>query len=269
MEPVARLVGIGKPLPIETFSGRLPTGMFKGSPFVDFQGVTAEGVDFSGRHFETFTTEGSTFEDCDFSNCRFESGHLGSTSQSTYRHCRFDRSSLQKLLPGPSRFENCSFEKMRLSNWWPTSAEFLGCTFSGQFSSLVLSGVPLFPYDTPGRLVPWRTRNEFRNNDFSRANLVFPDFRWGLVLAGNLWPSGPDYVYLDRWRERLANALHDVALWPQDRDREAALWFIRLKQRDGRERQEEMLFRPKDFERKAVPPTAMKRLLETLQAPLP
>jgi uncharacterized protein YjbI with pentapeptide repeats len=268
MEPVVRVIGKGKPLPIEKFTGPIATGRFAGSAFVDFRGAYAEGVDFSGLHFESFTTDGSTFIECDFSRCRFESGHLDHFRQSVFRGCRFDRSQLKKLLPGPSRFEGCSFEQMRLADWWPNSAEFVGCQFSGRFVGLYLAGAPQFPNDAPERLIPWRTQNEIRDNDFSRAELIFPDFRYGVELEANAWPSGPEYVYLDRWQERLIRAIAEVARWPHEADREAAMWFIRLHRVDGREHQAEILFRPLDFTPRPVPDRVWARLLPGFRAPL-
>ena len=167
---------------------------------IELRDVTAEGVDFSRRHFEHLGTEGSVFVDCDFSRCRFEAGYLDNIRPSVFRRCRFDQAQLRKLLAGPSRFEHCSFERMRLTNWWPHSAEFVGCSFSGSFRNLFISGVPLFPNNHPERLISWRSRNEFHDNDFSRAELIFPDFRWGISLSANSLPTGPEYVYLAHWQ---------------------------------------------------------------------
>jgi len=267
MEPVVRVVGKRRPLPIERFSGRMPAGKFRGGPFVDLHGVFAEGLDFSGRHFEHLSTDGSTFIDCDFSRCRFETGYLDNSRQSVFRRCRFDRSNLKKLLPGPGRFEDCSFEEMKLTDWWPDSAEFIGCRFSGRFVGLYLAGTPQFPNDTPDRLIPWRTRNEFHDNDFSRAELVFPDFRYGVPLSSSSWPTGPEYVFLDRWQERLVRAIAEVATWSDTADREAALWFIRLHRVDGREEQAEILLRPSDFV-SSLPDRVWARLVARLQAPI-
>lgn len=266
MEYRVRVVGRGKPLPIETFTGRIPPGRFTGGPFVKLEGAIAEGVDFSRRRFEDFATEGSTLVDCDFSRCRFEGGYLDDARQSIFRRCRFDRSAMRPLLFGPSRFESCSFEGMKLADWRPESAEFVDCRFSGRFDGVIFSAIPQPPNDRPERMIPWRTRNEFRGNDFSRADLRFPDFRWGVDVTANTWPSGPDYLYLERWQERLERALAAVARWEEDDLRERALWWLRMERRDGREFQQEILFRPADWA--SIPSATWRRLLPLLTAPL-
>ncbi len=261
-----RVVGRGTPLPIETFSGRLPPGRFTGGPFVKLDGVTAEGVDFGGRHFEYFATEGSRFVDCDFSRCRFEADYFDARRTSVFRGCRFDRSGLQHVRIGVSRFEACTFEEMKLRDWRVESAEFVDCRFSGRFDGVVFSAVPQPPFDRPERMIPWRTRNEFLGNDFSRADLRFPDFRWGIDLAANTWPSGPEYLYLERWQERLGRALAAVARWPEDDLRERALWWLRMERSDGRQHQEQILWRPADWT--SMPEAVWERLLPLLTAPL-
>lgn len=247
MDWEVRVVGRRRPLPIETISGRVPPGRFRGGAFVKFDGATAEGVDFSGLNFEYLAAAGSTFVDCDFTRCRFESGSLSGSLTTLFQRCRFDRLRPGALLWGVSRFEACSFGDLRLKDWRVESTEFVACTFSGRIDGIVLCGVPQPPHDRPERLVPWRTRNEFRGNDFSRVDLRFPDFRWGVDVLANTWPSGPDYLLLDHWQERLERALAAVARWPEDDQRELALWWIGTERQDGRERQEATVLRPADW----------------------
>lgn len=179
MDHEARVVRAGKPPPIVRMSGPLAPGPFEGGDWVALEQVTAHGVDFSRRRFEYFATEGSTFVDCDFSRTRFESGSLDGSRTSLFQHCRFNRADVRGLLVGVSRFENCEFRDLRVTDWRVEAAEFIGCRFAGRFNGLLLRGVPPPPFDRRERMIPWRTRNEFRGNDLSQADLRFPDLRNG------------------------------------------------------------------------------------------
>lgn len=266
MQYEARVVGVGKPRPIEHLTGLLQPGRFQGGDDVKLDGVTAERVDFSGRRFKHFRVEGSTFTDCDFSRVRIESGSLDAARTSTFIRCRFDGLRPGATIWGVSRFVACSFSEMRLKDWRPEPAEFIDCRFSGRFDGVVLFGAPQPPYDQPERMIPWRTRNEFRGNDFSAADLRFPDFRFGVDLAANTWPTGPDYLYLDRWQERLLRTIAEVARWHDDAERETALWWLRFKREAGRDQQTETLVRIPDWD--AEPKAAWPRLWASLAADL-
>lgn len=261
------VVGAGRPLPIDRIQGKIPPGQFTGGGSVALDAVIAEGVDFSGRRFAYLSAEGSTFIDCDFSRCRFDGGHLDASRTSLFLRCRFDRAKIDRLAFGVSRFEECSFDRMTVDDWWIRAAELVDCRFSGRFSGGYFAAFPEAPYDQPDRMIPWRIRNEFRGNDFSRAELRFPDFRWGVDLSANIWPSEPEYVYLDRWQERLVRATASVGRWEEDKVRERALWWLRFHRSDGRERQEQILFRPSDWA-DIEPTNTWDRLVELLRKPL-
>ena len=250
----ARVIGVGRPPPTVRVTGVIPPGRFSGGDDVLLDGVTAERVDFSRLRFQYIATQGSTFVDCDFSQMRIESGSFDAARTSVFVRCRFDGFQPGATLFGVSRFEGCNFEDMRLKDWWVAAAEFIDCRFSGRFDGILLHGVPPPPHDRRERMIPWRTRNEFRGNDLSRADLRFPDFRYGVNLAANTWPAGPDYLYLERWQERLDRALAEVARWPDDAEREQALWWLRSERSHGREQQQQMLVRTADW---VIEPHAM------------
>jgi hypothetical protein len=264
MEPLVRVVGLGRPLPVEKVTGTLPPGPFQGGDHVAFDGALVERVDFSRRRFEYLATAGSTFIDCDFTRVRIRSGFLDASRTSRFIGCRFDGLQPGALLWGVSRFEHCSFENVRWKGWQPDAAEFVECRFSGRFDGVVWSGVPVPPFNTPDRLIPWRTRNEFRGNDFSRADLRFPEFRNGLDVLANTWPSGPSYLLLDRLPERIERALAEVSRWAEGEQRERALWWLRLHREAGG--QAEVLIRPADWD--VRPAETWPRLWASLEARL-
>lgn len=266
MRPVARRVRSIGPLPIRKISGTLRSGRFAPEPFVDFAAATARGVDFSGLRFEHFLADGSVFESCDFSGCKFGTGHMAGYHQTYFIGCVFDGAQVAKLIPGPTRFEACSFRRARLDDWRPKSAEFVDCTISGRIRNLYFSRKP--EYETPETLIPWRDTNEFRGNDFSGAELIFPDFQWGVDLSLNRWPSGPTYAYLENWQERLKRALSEVSKWSASEDRQAALQFIGFHRQGGRGSQQQILFRPSDWAGKAMRPEVMDVLLESFRRPI-
>lgn len=263
MKPTVRVVGRGKPMPLERYSDTIPSGRFAGGDHVGFEDAHAEGVDFSGRRFEYLQTVGSTFVDCDFSGVVLKSGALSPGRQSRFIGCRFDGIRPGPTIWGISRFEGCSFERLRLKGWDARACEFVDCRFSGRVDSLVLFGRLQPPYDEPDRVHPWRDRNELRGNDFSRLDLRFPDLRWGVDMASNRWPASPDYLFLDRWPERLMGALAIVSRWPEDEQRERALWWLGLQRKDGRGEQTDMLIRIDDWT--SPPSETWGRLWATLR----
>lgn len=174
-------------------------------------GAIANRVDFGQRTYEFFATEGSAFSECSFLNARFTAGYLDAAHTSVFTDCRFDGETLQKLGLGPTRFVRCSFENVRIASLEVRAAEFVDCRLSGKIGQLVVWAQPEFPYNSPDRLSPWRLSNEFRGNDLSQLEVHDPDFRGGVRLAVNTMPSGPEYVYLDRWPERARRGVAAVS----------------------------------------------------------
>jgi hypothetical protein len=240
--------GAPRAAPPRLIAGQALSGRFEGGPRVRLEGITAVGVDFSGLKFEYLGTEGCYFERCDFRRVRLEAASIDGHRSSRFVGCRFDGfRPTPGAIFGSSRFEDCSFENLKLKNWWPVAAEFVGCRFSGVLDGLQLWGAPPPPWNQPGKISPRRTRNEIRGNDFTRAELRYPDFRGGLDLAVNRWPTGDDYLYLDRWAARVDKVRQAVSRWPVEADRERALWWLRIHASDGHELQQQILVRTPDW----------------------
>lgn len=126
---------------------------------------------------------------------------------------------------------------------------------------------PVKPHDSPDRLVPWREVNEFRGNDFTDALLRSPDFRGGVILPDNSWPTY-GCILLDRWQERLVHAIAAVSRWDNVQEGERALWWVRLHRSSGRELQDTNLIRPEEWN-DIEPRTIWVRLWELLTRPMP
>lgn len=247
-------------------AGRIPKGRFPDVPGVVFEGSVAEEVDFSRQSFELFGADDATFVRCDFRRVRFESGYLGARRMCHFVECTFDEMKPGPLIWGSARFERCSFQGIRMSEWWLGASEFVDCQFSGRVKSLQLWATPQPPWDQPDHLSPFRTTNVFEGNDLTRVDLSFPEFSGGVRVFANSWPSGPDYLLLDRWQLRLTRAIEHVARWTDADARERALWWIRLHRQDGRERQDEILIRTSDW--RLSPEDMWDRLWALLAEPL-
>jgi hypothetical protein len=259
MESRISKVTIGKPVPLEEIESVRLSGRYRGGAFVRMSSVTAVGVDFSGLKFDYLGTVRCVFEDCDFRRVRIDAGSI---DRARFVRCRFDGFRPRRnALFGDLRFEDCTFENVKLKDWWPEAAEFIGCRFTGVLQGLQLWGSPP-PWNVTD---PPRSVNEIRDNDFTGAALIFPDFRAGVDLAANRWPSGPDYLLLDRWPARVERARAAVARWPDDAERELALWWLRQEGMGGRELQLQALIHTpdwKDIEPRAVWPKLWALLAE-------
>jgi hypothetical protein len=204
---------------------------------VDFENVTVERVDFSRLKINAFTSSGSRFVDCDFSRTRFElAGGFSYDPPSTFVGCRFERSDLRAMfLLNSTRFERCAFVNARIVGWKSYCAEFVDCTFEGKIVRSRFCGRPSGPYScarTAGR-----ERNEFRGNDFSRAELIDTEFTYGIDIDAQRWPDHPVYVRFERWMERVHRARAVIARWPDDRERERALEILDILHGLGMEEQ--------------------------------
>jgi uncharacterized protein YjbI with pentapeptide repeats len=178
-----------------------------------FHGVRVESVDFSGLLFEQFVAESSLFVDCDFSRVRFANGHLGlresgggpAPVQTTYRDCRFDRADMwsrngMTLWLGQSRFERCSFERTKVRMWFSHDAEFVECMFPTRIESCRFFGRPVHQTNPP------RQVNEFRDNDFSEADIRGTTFEEGINLASQRWPESDEYFIIRIGKDRVEKA---------------------------------------------------------------
>jgi hypothetical protein len=263
-----KVVGVRAPRPVQRVTGRIPSGRFEATrEVVSFDAVTAVDVDFSGITFDHIVTGGSLFERCDFSRVRVNSGFFDSSRASRFVGCNFDRFNPGRAFFGGSRFEDCTFTNLRVKGWRAAACEFVRCTFTGRVRELVLSGTPEAPWDQPDRMNPWRTTNEVRDNDFSGAELPFFEPRNGVDLTLNRLPTGPDYLYLDRWHERAWRTRHAVLAWSDEALRDRAQWWLDIETSQGRERQEQILVHKPDWEGtgpKATWPKLWAALVEVL-----
>lgn len=219
-------------------------GRFEIDPRVTywFEDVTVAGVDFSKSRFGVrldlvggFRAEHSTFVDCDFRGVRFERATFGGfDSQSVYRGCRFDHATLidrtttRALRLGNARFEHCSFDGAKIRGWFPVDlAEFVGCSFATRLDRCAFYGAP-----SPRQPVA-RTRNEFVDNDFSRAELVYTTFCRGIDLDAQRWPQ-QGYVRLEDAGARLREAYGRTDEVPDELRLDVQAW-LRTFERSARE----------------------------------
>jgi hypothetical protein len=185
-----------------------------------FRNATVIRCDIGGQRIPIFQVEATTFDSCDFSRVRVDAGTLGVLPFATYRDCRFVKSDLSRVLPGVARFERCLFEKARIDKWFAFQAEFVECTFVGPIKSVRFYGT-VGPPELIQRI--GRTTNEFRDNDFSQADLVDVEFVGGIDLDAQRWPDSPPYQRIDLLADRLRAGRAVVEGWPPSPDREAAL----------------------------------------------
>jgi hypothetical protein len=191
-----------------------------------FDRVVVSDVDFSRSRFLVFNSVGCRFENCDFSRTRFDlSGGFSLDPPSTFRSCVFDGAHLRAMWAlGATRCERCTFIGARIESWQSDCAEFVACIFGGRIVRSRFSGRPQgLCAATVGR-----TFNEFRANDFSRADLVDSSFTNGIDLSAQLWPSDPVYTRFDRPAERVRSAQADVSRWAVGADRDHALRLLEI-----------------------------------------
>lgn len=229
-----------------------------------FDSVHASNVDFSGSTFWHFIANGSMFSDCSFDRVRM-SGTLSGSTQSVFRRCSFKRAHLRNAFPGQARFEECQFDHANIKGWRSTRAEFVGCTFAGRIEDVMFFGRPWAP--EAERVRPPRSINEFRGNDFRLSDLRDFSLVDGIQIEAQLWPTGPQYIMLDRIKERIHLVRAQVAKWPDAKAREAALLMLRV-QEEVRREQDTLFARRDDID--VVPARIRDRVWALLkEAPLP
>lgn len=248
IEVRAKLKGRVPPTERAIVSGELRGGRLNvGSKHVEFDGAHVIDVDLSGMSFESFRVRESTFERCDFR--RFRSPKtvpaFGSQAprQTVYRECRFENADLRHPLLGEARFERCVFDGAKIERWASTHAEFVDCHFAGKIVSSNFCGrapdVSTYVRRTPGR----ERRNEFRDNDFSSAELVDTAFKFGIDIAAQRWPQSPEYIRLDRLAERFARVRKEIEAWSSESDRKSGLEMLYLYSHYGYEEQQDLFAR--------------------------
>lgn len=251
-------------------SGVIAHERFKEVPSIAFEGAVGERLDFTRASIEIFTAAGSRFADCDFRYAKLGGGGLGSAGRQTvYSNCRFDHADLRQMWDlGNVRFESCVFDYAKIHGWWADAPEFVDCHFAGKLTQCRFAGRPWAPaWAEPGRLVPPRSSNDFRGNDFRNAQLVDCSFVYGVPLASNAWPDGDGYVRLDRWQERVTLARSVVASWPEADSRETALDVLRIYSGHGFAEQDEIIVRRYDLPR--IPKELADRVWAVLASAVP
>jgi hypothetical protein len=126
------------------------------------------------------------------------------------------------------------------------------CVFAGRISDVRFSGRPFDVERDHERntrfyaqarakhptLPPYseleRRHNDFLRNDFRDAELDEVSFEYGIDIDGQMMPAGPQYLRLDRPRERILRARAIVARWPEDTLRERALFTLQLLSEPGK-----------------------------------
>jgi hypothetical protein len=137
---------------------------------------------------------------------------------SVYQDCTFDHVDFGLrgggFDVGEARFERCTFRYCSYRWFRSSHADFIDCTFIGVMQSAWFWGTTPVGEERP-------LRNRFTGNDLSRAKPRRVLFRNGVDLSSNRLPEGPDYLHLDRFRERLQAARLAVAAWPEEQRRDA------------------------------------------------
>jgi hypothetical protein len=117
---------------------------------------------------------------------------------------------------GEARFERCTFRYCNYRQFEARHADFIDCTFIGVMKSARFWGTTPKGDDRP-------RRNQFTGNDLSRTKPRRVEFRNQVDLRSNRLPEGPEYLHLDRFRERLERARLAVADWPEEQRRHAEI----------------------------------------------
>lgn len=261
--PRYRLVDKGKlpPTPHLIVTSDLQSQRFKVPPNtkVEFRGIQATEVDFSGVGFWMYLATSSTFTACDFSRASIESGNLGGDTATIYRRCRFDGADLHNANPFFARFEQCTFDGADFRGFRSFYAEFVECHFAGQIVAAKFFGKPEGLTEVPRDLK--RKVNEFRGNDFRLADLIDTSFMHGIDINSQQWPQDAAYVKLDRIHERLKKARHAVSLWPDEKARKEALVMLQIYSQDA-EDQDGLFARRDDV---TITPSVRERVWDLLQ----
>lgn len=234
--------------------GEVPAGAFEADgKDVAFERARAREVDFSGLVFATFTAERSEFERCDFESATIRYGPLG-LGGSVFRDCCFDGADLRGVDPGEARFERCSFDEAKIAKWMTHCAEFVECRFATRIVDSVFSG-------TPRNCSVRRRRNEFKGNDFSRAELIDTVFVGGIDLDDQKLPAGDEYVRIRKAQDRIARARAGVEEWEDPEERRLALAELEALERFA-EDQDELFVRRQDADLPAAVAQQLWALVE-------
>ena len=224
------------------------------------------GEDLSGRRIIQFSAVGSRLEDCRFDGARIDNASFGAgKATSEYVRCSFDGVRINFGPGGYARFFACTFRDAKLSNWFCFAVELGRCEFSGLIRKSVFNGtVPKRHRTHAGR-----ERNEFRDNDFSQAELIDVSFRTGIDLSRQRLPSGKDYLYVQDAESVVDRAYAEVSAWQDDGLRSQAMGLIRTLQRTVDGGQQQLLLCESDFVDSArISGKAARAVFELLRNPM-
>lgn len=185
-----------------------------GNVTLEVEGARWDHVDVGGLRIANYVARGALLTDCSFVRCTIEAGVLGHLPMVVYRDCDFERADLHGCSPMFARFERCRFVDTNLVDWRAVDAEFVGCVFTGRLLRVRFSGTPLGAGREALRRI--RTHNDFRDNDFSGADLVDCSITGGVDLDSNRWPQSSDYVIIRSAHERIAAAREQLSALPED-----------------------------------------------------
>lgn len=218
--------------------------------------------DFSGRHLEQFSPDGTAFVRCRFDGVVIDSASFGAGMRdSRYVDCSFNGARLRMFSVGFARLERCSFEDVRIRDFFATGLELVECVFSGRMERGWLDAGVL----EEDAVELGRERNEIRGNDFSRLKFVDFGFAGGVDLTAQKLPAGPEYVYIGDFPAAVRRA-REAMLAESDLDlRREAFSFIQLWEMEVRGGQRQQLLREADYSRNARP--VFRRLVETMTTP--
>ncbi|RLP06015.1 pentapeptide repeat-containing protein [Propionibacterium australiense] len=165
----------------ETESGRPENVVMYGQEF--------DSADFSGGKIDWFSVDRSVFRNCDFRKVRVERASWGGAEWTVFEDCVFDGSRIRFNGVINTRFQNCSFQNVILSKWDSSKFELIGCTFSGRLRSCMFKGRSDSALNAPVNVV--------LDNDFSGAEFIDSDFRWGVDLTRQKLPEGLSVFYAE------------------------------------------------------------------------
>ena len=234
---------------------------------VMLQRATIAEVDFSRAAFDLLAPSDCVFIDCDFRRATVDrrlQPLFRARRRNVFRGCRFDGADLRGTDPGSSRFEACVFDGALLDGWNAQTAEFVDCRFAGRIAHVRFYGRPWGP--AAAALVPARTVNEFRGNDFRDGDLVDVAFLMGIDVSRQLWPVSDDSVRLDRVHQRLTRGRTEMIGWKDLEARGEALEMVQAMSFRYMQ-QNDVVARRVDPEA-ATSPDVQRRVWETLSSVL-
>lgn len=159
---------------------------------------------------------------------------------SSFRNCQFDGSIFSFVLPGYARLDSCTFGQATLQHLNADTLECIRCRFGGRIETAVFWGRI---EDSNDRFLLNRDCNEFRDNDFSDADLIDVDFRGGIDLKRQILPQWGDYLYVPDAPTVVKYVKTLVTQWTSSARREHALKLLQVYEFTLGTGQEQLLLR--------------------------